>query len=453
MTTTSPLRAPNLLPVGSLTVALALGVVLPTVTASFPGRDIALFLVAAVMVWLAWVRPRLSIILVVGTFVFSALVRRLLPALDPTADLAAILPFLVALPLAAHGVRMTKPVGAVLLLAWITIRAAFSFDVPLAGLAGWLALAVPLLAAFGIARIPSGLSTFARATVACGSIAALYGILQYFFLFSWDVEWLMRADLNSAGQPGSTNFRPFSTLPAPGTAATLSAVVILILVFRKELVWRSWLFRAVALASSSTFLLLTQVRSVWLALVVSLLVGAFAARGRPAQQILPLSAFVVAVVLVLPLGEVVVDRLDTFSNLQDDVSYRNRIGTLAKAGTIVSPLGLGVGQFSSARRVREANPVDNGYLVILGEVGVVGAVLMTCVLAWLVRRSRPPEYAFWAMLLASNATGFAFGGLTGLLLWALAGVGRPGATETQSEHRMPTPARSISPPLGSPTGR
>jgi hypothetical protein len=52
---------------------------------------------------------------------------------------------------------------------------------------------------------------------------------------------------------------------------------------------------------------------------------------------------------------------------------------------------------------------------------------MTWVLAWLVRRSRPSDYAFTTMLLVSSATAFAFGNFPGLLLWALSGVGRPQA--------------------------
>lgn len=452
MTINSLLRAPNLLSVAFFTVAAGLGVVLPTVTTAFPSRDIMLLLVAAVGMWIAWVRPSLSIVLVVGTFVFSAGVRRLLPAVNPALDLTAILPFVVALPLAARGVGGTKPVCAVLLLAWITVRALFSFDAVLVGVAGWLTLAVPLLAAFGIARVPSGLATFVRATVVCGSVAAIYGILQYFLAFPWDVEWLMRANLDSAGQPGTTDFRPFSTLPAPGPAAVLSAVVILIMVFRKELVWRSLLLRAVALASSSTFLLLTQVRSVWLALIVSLLFGSLAG-GRPARQILPVAAIVVAVVLVLPPGEVVVARFDTLSDLQEDVSYRSRIEDLTKTGSLISPLGLGVGKLSSATRVEGGTSVDNGYLVILGELGIVGAVLMTWVLAWLVQqRWRPEDGAFLLMLLVSMAAGAAFSGFTGLLLWTLSGVARPQEEETLGEHQEHTPDRSALVRTGSPTG-
>ncbi len=426
------LRTPGLLSVSALTVAVGLGVVLPTVTATYPWRDILLFLLAALVMYLACVRPSVSIVLVVATFVFSAGLRRLLPAVDPTADLAAVLPFFVALPLAAHGVRATKPIGATLLLVWITARAAF-FDVPLVSVAGWLDLAVPLLAAFGIARVPSGLSTFARATVLCGSIAATYGIIQYFAPFPWDVAWLMRASLDSAGQPGSTNFRPFSTLPAPGTASMVATAVILIMVFRKDLVRASAFLRTWALASSSVFLLLTQVRSVWLALAAALLIGSFGARGRSARQVLPLAAFIAVVVLVLPPGEIVLDRIETLTSLGDDDSYLNRVDALSKTGTVVSPLGLGLGALSPARRAAGGDPIDNGYLIILGELGVVGAVLLVLVLAWLVHRSRSPERPFVITLLLTSATSFAFGGFSGLLLWTLSGVGRPPASETDAE--------------------
>lgn len=419
-------------------VAVGLGIVLPTVTATYPWRDILLLLGGAVVVCVASIRASLSIVLVVGTSIFSALVRRLLPAVDPTADLAAVLPLIVALPLAAHGVRVMKPVGVTLFLAWVTVRAAF-FDVPLASLAGWLDLAVPLLAAFGISRIPSGLSTFARTTVVCGSIAATYGIVQYFAPFPWDVEWLMTTNLYSAGQPGTPSFRPFATLPAPGTAAAIASAVILIVVFRRDLVNSSVFLRAWAVASSSTFLLLTQVRSLWLALVAALLIGSFTARNPTARQILPLAAVVMVVVLVLPPGEIVIDRIETLTSLGDDVSYLTRVDTVAKTGTVFSPLGLGLGELSPAGRAGGGDPIDNGYLIILGELGLAGSVLLVVVLAWLVRRSQAPEYPFLVVLLLTSATGFAFGGFVGLLLWALCGVGRPHAIDSdadaENEHR------------------
>ncbi len=445
---------PPVVPVVALSLAAGLGMVLPTITSAYPWRDLVLFVLGVAVVGLACTRPSFSIICAVAAFTFSAWLRRILPAIDASADLSAIIPFLVTLPLAAHGLRSAKPVGVTLLLAWVSLRAAISFDLPLVGLAGWLNLAVPLLAAFGIARIPFGLSTFARATVICGSIAATYGIVQYFVPFSWDVEWLVQAGLESAGQPGNVNFRPFGTFPAPGTGAIVSAVIILILVFRQELVRPSVALRSWALASSVTFLLLTQVRSVWLALLAALLVGLLGVRGRTARQLLPLGVVVLVVVLVFPPGEIVLDRIDTLGNLQDDVSYRARVDLLAQTGALISPIGSGVGTLSAGSRVRNDATIDNGYLIILGELGLVGAVLLAWVLVWLVRRSRPTEYAFLAMLLLTSASGFAFSNFPGLLLWALCGVGR-----TQGGHdaeERPDALASVQPEpevqLGRPIG-
>jgi O-antigen ligase len=445
MSTTNGLAWPRLIPVGAVTVAVGLGVVLPTITGSYPWRDLVLFLLGGATVGFAFSRPSLSIVLVVVSFIFSAWLRRLLPAVNPSTDLSAIIPFVVALPLATHGLKSIKPVSVTLLVGWVTLRAAVSFDFPLVGLAGWLNLAVPLLAAFGIARIHSGLSTFARATVICGSIAATYGVVQYFVPFSWDVDWVLRTDFENAGLPGNVDFRPFATLPATGTGAIISAVVILVLVFRSDLVRPSVLLRSWALASSSIYLLLTQVRSVWLALLVALLVGLFAARGRPARQLLPLGAFVVVVVLVFPPGELVVDRIDTLGNLQQDVSYRARLDLLAQTGSLISPIGNGVGTLSAGSRAQSDASIDNGYLIILGELGLLGAVLLACVLVWTARRSQPSEYALLTLLLVTSATGFAFGGFPGLLMWAFVGAGRPQATDDEAEvenghPRLPTPS-------------
>ncbi len=447
----------SIVPVAAATLAVGLGIVLPTITSSFPLRDLSLFLLAATVTALASARPSLSIVAVVTTFVFSAWVRRVLPAIDPSTDLSAITPFIVALPLALQGVKASKPVGITLLVTWVTLRALISFDVPLVGLAGWLNLAVPLLAAVGIAHVPSGLSTFARAVVICGSVAATYGIVQYFVPFSWDVEWLLRSGLESAGQAGRVDFRPFATLPAPGTGAVVGAVVILIVVFRSDLLSPSRLVWAWALGSAGIFVLLTQVRSVWLALLAALIVGSFAARGRPARQLLPLGAFMVAAVLILPPGEIIVDRIETLNNLNDDVSYQARLDLLSQTGALISPLGSGVGTLSAGSRVRNDASIDNGYLIILGELGVLGAILLVTVLVPLTRRSRPSEWPFLIFLLLTSASGFTFGNFAGLLLWSLAGLGRPDGVEdgetTAEAGAPPTTSRAkLEDRLGLPTG-
>ncbi len=372
----------------------------------------------------AWLHPSATVVATVAAFVFSALLRRVFPAADPAADMAAIFPFIVAIPLAVHGLRCPKPGAVTLLLIWTTVGAAVAVGTPLVALAGWLNFAVPLLAAFGVRRIPSGLSVFARATVICGAIAATYGIVQYFVALPWDVAWLARSGVRSIGTFGEPNFRPFGTLPAPQTAATVSAVVILLMVFQRELVRPSAVLRAWALCSSAVFLLLTLARSVWVGLAAALVVGVLASRGRPARQLVAFVAVVMVFVLVAPQGDIVVERAQTFTNLGTDKSYNARLDLVDRAAALVSPVGMGLGRLSSGSRAASDATLDNGYLVVLGELGLIGLVLLAWALVWLSRHSRPPEYGFLTLLVLTAAGSFVFGNLPGLLLWTLSGAGR-----------------------------
>jgi hypothetical protein len=409
--------------VAVLAVATGLGVMLPTALSVYPVRDISLLLLAAALGGLAWLNPKFSIVVTVAAFVFSGLLRRLVPDIDPTSDAAAIFPFLVALPLAFHGARLKKPVAILTLVLWASVGAAFSLGSPLVGIAGWLNLAVPLLAAFGIRSIPQGMMVFVRATVICGAIAATYGIIQYFVPFRWDVVWLTDSGVSSAGTFGESNFRPFATLPAPQTAAMLCAVVILVVIFQRPLLRSSTALRVWALSVSSILLLLTLARTVWLALAAAILVGLLATKGRSARHLVPLVAVAVLFVAFAPQGEAVVGRAETFTDLSQDKSFNTRLDIVGAAGAVLSPFGVGLGNLSSASRAEEFTNIDNGYLVVLGELGVVGVGVLGWVLFWLVRHSRPPEYAFVTMLLVTAAGSFVFGNLTGLLLWTLSGIG------------------------------
>ncbi|MDQ3304800.1 MAG: hypothetical protein M3535_02270 [Actinomycetota bacterium] len=430
-----------------LAIAVGLGSLLPTALSVYLVRDIALLLSAAAVAGLAWANPRFSIGAVVAAFVFSGLLRRLVPAADPASDMAAIFPFLVALPLAIHGARFKKPAAIVVLLLWATVGAALSLRTPLVSLGGWLNLAVPLLAAFGIRSIPSGMKIFAQATVICGAMAATYGIVQYVVPFRWDVTWLAGSGISSAGTFGESNFRPFATLPAPQTAAMLCAVVILIVVFRGQLLGSSTALRVWAVSSSSILLLLTLARTVWLALAAALLVGLLATKGRPARQLVPLVAVAVLFVSLAPQGEAVVGRAGTLTDLSEDKSFNARLDIVGAAGAVVSPFGIGLGTLSAASRADETTVLDNGYVVVLGELGLVGLGLLVWALVWVVRQSRPSEYAFVAMLLVTAAGSFVFGNLTGLLLWTFSGIGLAREDDTTSSPTSTAPNSGAAPAL------
>ncbi len=413
---------------------------LPLLLTAYPTRDVALLLFGLAIAAVAWRNASLSIVATVAALVFSALLRRIFPAADASADPAAIFPFIVALPLAIRGAQCKKPAAVTVLVVWTIVGAALSFAVPLVGLAGWLNFAVPLLAAFGIRKTPNGLSTLARATVVCGAIAATYGIVQYFVAFPWDVAWLARAGIRSVGTFGESSFRPFATLPAPQTAALLSAIVILIVVFRPTLLQWGSIPRVWAMVSCAVFLLLTLARTVWLALVIALIVGLLSSGGRRARQLVPFVAVVGLFLSLAPQGDIVIGRAQTLTELESDKSFNARRDLVGRTDTLLSPIGIGLGRLSSASRAQDNSAIDNGYLIVLGELGLVGVVLLFWVLVWLVRQSRRPDYGFLAMLLVTSAGSFVFGNLPGLLLWTLAGIGR-------SEHEVaPGMHRSFSAP-------
>ena len=421
--------SPVLLTSAAVVVALVVGYKLPDLVASYGPRDLLFFVAAAVIAGLGLRSPPFSIVSVVAVFVFSALLRRLAPAADPSSDLAAIVPFVVALPLAGRGILAAKPVSVSLFLAWMTLSAGLALNSPLVGVAGWLNVAVPLLAAFGATRVPHGLRILARASVVCGALAATYGSLQYFVAFPWDAAWLASTQFVSVGSFDDPNFRPFATLPAPATAATVSAVVILLLASMRDLTGFSPLVRGWALSTSVMLLLLAQVRSVWLALGVAIVVRVLASSGRSLRQVAAPVAIVMMVVLFSPQREVLIGRAQTFTELGTDASYQSRVGILSGAGRLVSPVGSGLGTYSSGSRAVANSSVDNGYLVVLGEMGIIGLGLVLWILAVMLSKAKRPDYPFVALLVVLNAAAFALGNFTGLLLWAFSGITRTGEEE------------------------
>lgn len=405
-----------------LALAVAIGCVLPSLVVSHGVRDMVFFLLAAGLMGLSYVRPGFSIVTVIATFVFSGLVRRLFPAIDPTADLAAVLPFIVAIPLAVNGLRQPKPVSSTLLVGWVTVAAALSFGSPLVALSGWLNLAVPLLVAYAVPRIPGGLRTFARTTVTCGAIAATYGIVQYFVAFPWDVVWLADAGFVTAGQFGEDTFRPFATLPATLTAAMLCAVVILLVVFRRDLLEPFPVLPAYSLVTSTVLLLLTQVRSVWVAVGAAFLVAVLLEQGRSWRRLAAPVVIVVLVVVLSPVGETIRARAQTLGDLESDVSYQARFGLLGASGELVSPVGRGLGELSAGSRIEGGTSIDNGYLVVLGEIGVVGLVLVVWAFIIRARPFLPRDVPFVVVMVVANASSLIIANLPGLLLWTLIGT-------------------------------
>lgn len=414
------------------TIVVATGAIVPVLSKTLGSRTVVLLASTLALTGLSWILPDVSIPVAISTVMFFALARRVFPSPTPATDVAAIFPFIVAAPLAWRGLRDRAPLSVVCFLGWSAATFVLAFGSPLVGVAGVANLAVPMGIGLAAARLPDGTAALRRSVVVTGAMAATYGIVQYISPFAWDVRWQRDSKFLSTGRIGTTGFRPFATLPSPGTMAVVAAVVVLLVVLPSPPV--GGIVRAWAGCACGVVLLLTQVRSVWIATAAAVLVAA-AGSGRRAGRtigVVVLLAFVL--VLVVPSKTALVERAKTLSSPGSDRSYSARTDLLRSAAALATPFGEGIGQYSAGNRVVGGRALDNGYLVVLGETGIIGLALLTWVLGTAIRSASRRDYPFFVFLLIVNAAGLAIGGIGAILLWSTCGLQRAGA------HRGPDAA-------------
>jgi hypothetical protein len=424
--------SPRLINPGLLAVPMCAGVVSPWVVSQVGTRVSVFLLGAGFLAGLGFSRRSFAIVATIGAFVVSGLLRRLYPAADATADPAAIFPFIVAVPLVVAGLRSRKSLGIVLFLGWISVAAGISLRSPTVAIGAWINLAVPLLAAIAIVSSPRSSRTLMRALVVAGSVAATYGLIQYRVPLFWDLNWIDRSGFVSAGRFGESTFRPFATYASVGTGATVTAIVFLVVVFRWKLTGFSPSLRVLALVPITLYILVAQVRAVWIAVIVATIAGLMVARDRPLIQVLAPVLIGSIALSVFPQAGFVGEQIGTLPDISQERTYQSRLDLLSGAGDLLSPVGRGLGQLSAASRAEGGAGIDNGYLVILGESGLVGLVLTGWLLVLVSRQGGRPGAAFLVLLLVMNLAGFAFANIPGLLLWSLAG------TDTQAVERSLT---------------
>jgi hypothetical protein len=265
--------------------------------------------------------------------------------------------------------------------------------------------------------------TFLWIVLICGT----YGLYQYVIAPEWDTSWLINSGLTSSGgDPEPYGMRVFSTTHS---AAPFSVVMLagLMLLFSTESPVQ---FPATAVGYLS--FLLTLVRSAWLGWVVGLLVLITSLKPRLQMRlflvIFAMMLCVVPLTFIEPFGSVIGARLDSFTNLDSDVSYNGRQGiyeeNLGKA--LNSQLGLGLGG--------TWENVDSAVIDTLLSLGWIGTLLyvggLIALLFKLYQRSESKADTFasaskaiclsiFFMLLFSSL----MLALPGTVLWVFLGMG------------------------------
>jgi hypothetical protein len=329
---------------------------------------------------------------------------------------------------AAGGFAIGLPVG----LVAGPRSAVYAFVAYLAGVSG---------AVLGAGeRVSLGDSTLRRVLLFGMPPIAAYAILQHVSaLPAWDQAWLDATDFSSIGIEDGADVRVFASLNSPGTLAPLLGLALLccLTVHRaRTLAVAGAVLLAVALS-------LTFVRSAWVALIVAGLAHVIASRGHSARLILGSGAVLVAATLALaPVSSTahdVVERFQSIADFRGDTSSNERRATLGGTLPVAAgaPFGHGLGSAGEASKLTGDSFLrapDNGYLSLIYQVGPIGFLLVMGALALILRAAwtgaRTPGpgqelrlllFAMLVFLLVILTSGDAFYGVTGVILWFIAG--------------------------------
>lgn len=299
---------------------------------------------------------------------------------------------------------------------------------------------LPLLFGLHIAflwRQYPAMTSILRSTVTWGLLVmGSYGLYQFFAGPSWDMMWLDQSNMwLTMGQPEPMQFRVFSTLNSTGPYAFVVCAILLLLIQGRG----GW--TKLALIPGYLTFLLTLVRSAWLGWFVGVTFLVFwRLKGRLRKRLL---GVLIATVLLgvpffvfTPVSQNVVQRAQTFTDLEEDASFRARAGLYARGAKRVlsTPLGYGLGSFGVAAKLSKGEVVsfDSGVFDVLFSLGWLGTLCYGAGIALLLRQTvfakdltdtfepflHAVLIAFLFMLLSINQ----FAGVMGMMFWTALGL-------------------------------
>jgi hypothetical protein len=264
-------------------------------------------------------------------------------------------------------------------------------------------------------------------------VLGVYGIYQFVAPPVWDSYWLgtvydTQGIALSFGKAEPFLVRVWSTMNGPGLFAnTMMVGLLLLLVVRSRL-------KVPAAIAGYLSLLLSAVRTAWLSWFVGLLIILKSANPRMIARIC--LSIVLLIACVVPLASnqrvaaTISRRADTFADLSQDESFRDRVNmyrTLA-ADVIETPFGYG---FKDRAEVK-GYPVDSGILVTLFSLGWLGSLLFAAgTLALCFKLANPVDCndqfsmackGIAIAILAQVVSGNVFVNVTGAMFWLFAAL-------------------------------
>jgi hypothetical protein len=344
--------------------------------------------------WFAWRRsPGAHVQAMLLLFVFAPFVRRLVDvvagydnsSLMLVGPLAAMLPPLVRLADAFDSPEATRRMGPLFLFAGCVgyAMALTMFQGEWMNLARdgakWLAPLLYALVMIEVGEAGEALDSAADAFVFILPLVGGYGIAQYVLLPDWDRYWMKYAPIMSVGQPEPYLVRTFSTMNGPASFATFTALGLLLVWYRKRAWWPQLLALPAALA-----LFLSLYRTAWLSLLAAMAFCLFfkSTRGRTAPLVLGILAATVVAVTLTPFGDVIADRLSTFTEGSQDGSARERLEEYVQLWSQPDSSLTGVGFTTVDVGVAGSMAVDGIVIACWLSMGIVVGLVCLFALAW-----------------------------------------------------------------------
>lgn len=326
-------------------------------------------------------------------------------------SLVMLAPFLVSclcivslrkIPLKRPPAHMLPYIGIMGIVMWGYFIGIFQSGLFAATYAA-LTWAGPILLAIHILVHPREIDANAEHVFKVFSICALimggYGLYQFLIYPEWDKYWVANANMGGIGIASAANVRIFSTMNSPAVFALFLATGILTLLSVRGR------FRLVLAAIAISALMLSLVRSMWafflMAFIMTMSTMSWKKRFTYMIASLLLVALSLPLMLVGPISNQVQSRLQTFGDVNNDISFNAR-ATLYQDFTqkaIASMGGKGLGQTGTASRLSESsniNSLDSGVLDLLYTFGILSLplfFLLFMLALYLMRRLKADSYA------------------------------------------------------------
>lgn len=248
------------------------------------------------------------------------------------------------------------------------------------GLLDWLS---PIIFAFHLfinwRDYPSYRQNMQRVFFWCVLLTGAYGVYQFVVAPEWDRYWLIESKLyTSSGSPEPFGMRVWSTMHSVGPyAAVLQAGLLLMFTGTQG----ALTFPASALGYLS--FLLTQARSNWGGWVLGVIMIFISVKTRIQMRLIAIIVMmaicVVPLTTIEPISEVVAERMESFTNLEEDTSFRDRTGNYDRNLNLALTNGLGNGlgniwKVNEKTGQMEVFVVDSGILDMFFTLGWFGAL-------------------------------------------------------------------------------